>query len=312
MVKFKHIIGKSSFKQGFTIPKSIYSHISLPEKGHHRTIQLLFGKNQTVKAKFYRIDNSVGHLQVRYESNEGENFRNWLKTTFSNTWNNPKPNCNEYFEVVIVNDDLLEIKEFPLIKNNSLCFNSMITHKISENELIDDEHFIELIESMRCIQFQKSERQIYYNAEIRKELLKRNWLSEQKVVNDKRIRLKCDFRKNDFQIEVEFGNARDYYQDLVKFVMSYNAGFIKIGGLLVPSGIFSKYLCYLGHINALKKSGGRKSQYSGMMNFDKAVLEFEYIKNIFNIPFFIIEITTNNPLISRFKPDSYPPYKNFF
>jgi hypothetical protein len=91
-------------------------------------------------------------------------------------------------------------------------------------------------------------------------------------------------------LEVEFGNARTYYQDIIKFVMSYNVGLIKWGGLLVPSVEFAKHLCHLGHLKALEKSKGKKSKYGGMMEFNKAVVEFRYIKNIVNIPFFIASI----------------------
>ncbi len=289
-ITFKHIVGKSTFKQGFTIPKRIYSSLSLPEKGHRQEVQLLFETNQIICAKLYRINNDVGHLQVRYEGQQGEKFRNWLIETFSTSWNNPKINVNEYFEVIIVNDSLFEIKPFPLIHNKTLYLEDILTYKINNGKLVHDERFVEIVDSIRTIQVRESGRQMYYNSEIKRILLKKEWLHEQDVVNDKRIRLKCDFRKGDLQLEIEFGNARTYYQDLIKFAMSYNAGMIKIGGLLVPSATFSKHLCHLGHLNALRKSEGTKSQYSGMMDFNKASVEFEYIKDIFNIPFFIMSI----------------------
>ncbi len=77
-MRFKHIVRKSTFKQGFTIPKNSYSYISLPEKGNNRPIRLLFNNDQVMDAKLYRINNRVGHLQVRYEGKYGEKFRNWL------------------------------------------------------------------------------------------------------------------------------------------------------------------------------------------------------------------------------------------
>lgn len=288
-ITFKHIIGKSTFKQGFTVPKRIYSSLSLPEKGHHREIQLLFETDQIVCAKLYRINNNVGHLQVRYEGQQGEKFRNWLLEIFSKSWNNPKTNINEYFEVIIVDDNIFEIKPFPL-NDNTLYLEDIVTHKIDDGRLFNDERFIEIVDVIRIIPFITNGRQEHYNNEIKQHLIEKAWLYEQKVVNDKRIHLKCDFRKSDMQLEIEFGNARTYYQDLIKFAMSYNAGIVKFGGLLVPSSKFSKYLCHLGHLNALQKSHGKKSQYSGMMDFNKAAIEFDYIKAIFNIPFFILSI----------------------
>ncbi len=143
--------------------------------------------------------------------------------------------------------------------------------------------------TIRKIQFLRNERQFYYNSEIKKGLIKKKWLCEQPVVNDKNIRLKCDYRKEDLQLEVEFGNARTYYQDLIKFVISYNAGIIRIGGLIVPSNNFAKHLCELGRRNATFQSNRIRS-YSGMMDFKKASLEFKYIKELFRIPFFILSI----------------------
>jgi hypothetical protein len=289
-MKFKHIVGNSTFKQGFTIPKKIYPYLSLPEKGHNRKVGILFENNQTIWAKLYRINNKVGHIQVRYENKDGEKLRNWLIETFPTTQNNPNTNVNEYFEVAILNDNLLKIIPFPLLTNNTLCFEDIVTHKINDAKLVQNEHFIEIVDAIRNIKFQQTERQIYYNSEIKRKLLDQNWLSEQPVVNDKRIRLKCDFRKAGFQLEIEFGNARTYYQDLIKFAMSYNAGMISLGGLIVPSTKFAMHLCFLGSMNAIKKSNGKKSQYSGMMDFNKAAIEFDYIKGIFNIPFFIVAI----------------------
>jgi hypothetical protein len=40
------------------------------------------------------------------------------------------------------------------------------------------------------------------------------WQREQRVVDE--LGLKCDFEKNGIWVEVEFGNARSYYQDYVK------------------------------------------------------------------------------------------------
>ena len=289
-MKFKHIIGKSTFKEGFTVPKSVYPFLALPQKGSKRIIQLLYGENQTVNAKLYHIANAVGHLQVRYGSQEGAIFRNWLTETFSTTSRNPEANLNEFIEITILEDSLFRIEAFPLSRNDTLYFGDLCINQLDRNELFGNERFLEIIEAVRSIQFLKEERQIYYNQELKTRLTERNWLSEQPVVNDKQIGLKCDFRKDDFQLEIEFGNARTYYQDIIKFAMAYQANIIKVGGLLVPSAPFAKHLCHLGHKNALQKSNDSKSSYSGMMDFNKAAREFEYIRNIFDIPFFILSI----------------------
>jgi len=287
---FKHIVGKSTFRYGFTIPKEFHSFLQIPEKGDRRHIELIYGENQKVTVWLYRAKNSTGSLQIRYDGKYGESFKNWISKTFNKSWHSKKININEYFAVTIINNTTLLIKQCPLVNDDSLFFEDIITHNIKEVSLISNEKFIEIIESIRSIQFQKHERQMFYNRQIKQELSKRGWLSEQSVVEDKQVRLQCDFRKENFQLEVEFGNARTYYQDIVKFVMSRNVGLIKIGGLIVPSSSFAKHLCHLGHLNAVQKSKGEKSMYSGMMDFNKAAVEFQYIKDVFNIPFFIVAV----------------------
>lgn len=286
---FDHIIGKSTFHYGFTIPQNMYQYFSIPEKGYRKKINLIYYPNLKTEAWLNRVKNKYGHLQVRYDGKYGEGFKNWLKKVFKYSYDKTS-NLNEFIQIKIVNHNLLEIEPFPITRKRKLHFSKILTHNIKEEVLISDGRFIELVKSIRGVTFKELERQMYYNLSIKNELIQRGWSFEQKVVNDKNIRLKCDYRKDDFQIEVEFGNARTYYQDIIKFVMSYNAGLINLGGLLVPSKSFSKHLCHLGYLNAMKRYNGKEAKYSGMMNFNKAINEFRYIKDIFNIPFFIIGI----------------------
>lgn len=289
-MKFIHIVGKSTFKYGFTIPKSVYPFITLQQKGIRKSVTLITNNNIKTEVWLSRLNNEHGHLQIRYDNKKGEPFRNWLIDIFKNSYNKSN-NLNEYFEIEIINDSIYKIIPYPIKKNESnLTFSNILTHNIKEDNLVTQNGFIEILESIRKITFTKYERQMYYNFRIKQELTKFGWANEQKIVEDNKIRLKCDFRKKDFQLEVEFGNARTYYQDIIKFVMSHNAGLIKIGGLIVPSKNFADHLCHLGSKNASEKSNGNKSKYSGMMNFNKAVNEFKYIKDIFDIPFFIVGI----------------------
>ena len=287
-MNFTHIIGKSTLKYGFTVPKKMYDQFDLPEKGCRKEIELLFDTNQRTKAWLKRLNNEYGHLQVRYDGSYSENFKNWLKEKFESQ-NIDAKNLNDFIKIEIINPQLLNIIPFPISKEK-LYVSEILTHNLSIEKLISDLRFVEIIESIRSVTYKNLERQAYYNSVIKKELMMRKWLSEQRVVGDKNIFLKCDFRKDELQIEIEFGNARTYYQDIIKFVMSFNVGIIKVGGLIVPSKSFSNHLCHLGHLKAVEKSKGKKSKYSGMMNFEKAANEFNYIKKIFNIPFFIIGI----------------------
>ncbi|OGU70307.1 MAG: hypothetical protein A2V93_11415 [Ignavibacteria bacterium RBG_16_34_14] len=287
---FKHIIGKSTFRYGFTIPKKMYSNLTVPEKGNRRKINLVFGDNQTSIGWLCRLNNSPGHLQIRYDGKFGNTFSSWLKNTFKETFQKEKPALNEFIEVQILNNDNFLIKGFPISSDNNLFFSDIIIHKLDKSILSYDQRILEIIQAVRNIPYEEDKRQMHYNLRLKEQLSNSGWLNEQKVVNDNRIKLKCDYRKEYFQLEAEFGNARTYYQDIVKFVMSYNSGLIKLGGLIVPSTKFARHLCVLGSSNAYKTVMEIRSKYSGMMDFNKAKTEFPYIKNIFNIPFIILSL----------------------
>ena len=102
-------------------------------------------------------------------------------------------------------------------------------------------------------------------------------------------------------LEIEFGNARGYYQDLIKFMMAYNSKYIDIGGLIVPSEKFAKHLCSLGKQEAIKKYKNPQKTYSGMATFEKINREFKYIKDLFKIPMFIISIDYKNYITQHHK-----------
>ena len=59
------------------------------------------------------------------------------------------------------------------------------------------------------------------------------WQKEIKAIPD--LDLKCDYRKMAIQVEVEFGNARAYYQDYIKFMLSYSSKQIQIGDPYYPN-----------------------------------------------------------------------------
>lgn len=57
-----------------------------------------------------------------------------------------------------------------------------------------------------------------YNGLIKEQLKGQGWGPECRVVDD--LGLRCDFEKNGVWVEIEFGNARSYYQDYVKFMLA--------------------------------------------------------------------------------------------
>ena len=95
------------------------------------------------------------------------------------------------------------------------------------------------------------------------------------------IGLRCDFEKNGIWVEVEFGNARVYYQDYVKFLLAARYQRARCGVLLCPTEAFAQLLCDLGRERAAAKrtlSSGTLPAYSGMMSYEKATREFPHLK----------------------------------
>ena len=82
-----------------------------------------------------------------------------------------------------------------------------------------------------------------YNSLISAGLTGSGWNREQRVV--KELGLKCDFEKNGIWVEVEFGNARSYYQDYVKFMLARKYRAARLGLLLCPTTSFAALLCEL-------------------------------------------------------------------
>lgn len=249
-----------------------------------------FGNGEGIDAWLRHLNNAFGHVQIRYDGSIGDAFRNWLKKECHHIPDIEKPGEPGFLEITVCGDNRFRARAISKPANNRLRFADVRVHKIKEPELFALEHFVEMTEAVSEVCIVKTERQTFYNIEIDRQLCNRSWLRQQPVVNDPAVKLKCDFRKDQFQLEVEFGNARTYYQDIIKFAMSYNCGLMKIGGLLVPSIGFARHLCDLGRRRAIEKSEGRSRHYSGMMDFSKAVNEFDYIKAIFNMPFFIVSI----------------------
>lgn len=97
-------------------------------------------------------------------------------------------------------------------------------------------------------------------------------------------------------MEVEFGNARSYYQDYVKFMLAHKYCNAKLGLLLCPTNSFSALLCELGQQRAKANSiGERAPVYSGMMSYEKAARELPFLGFMFDMPIIIagIEVAVN-------------------
>jgi len=102
--------------------------------------------------------------------------------------------------------------------------------------------------------------------------------------------LKSDFKKGVVQVEVEFGNARTYYQDYIKFMLAFNQRAAEIGVLIVPTEKFARLLCEVGRQKAVAK--GRKS-YSGMIHLEKVRRELAYLEFTLGMPLAIAGVGVN-------------------
>ena len=100
--------------------------------------------------------------------------------------------------------------------------------------------------------------------------------------------LRCDFEKNGVWVEVEFGNARSYYQDYVKFMLARKYREARLGLLLCPTNVFAGLLCELGSKRAQKDVVCERAPvYSGMMSYEKAVRELPYLGFMFEMPILV-------------------------
>ncbi len=105
------------------------------------------------------------------------------------------------------------------------------------------------------------------------------WQEETRILTE--IGLRCDFQKNGIWLEVEFGNARVYYQDYIKFLLASRYQEARLSVLLCPTNAFAQLLCDLGQRRAMARKGRgaqRPPTYSGMMSYEKAIRELPFLE----------------------------------
>lgn len=139
---------------------------------------------------------------------------------------------------------------------------------------------------VQSVDFVDTVGQAHYNQAFAHQFTGWAWEKEKRVVSD--LGLKSDFSKNGAWVEVEFGNARTYYQDYLKFLIAFHHGTAKIGILIVPSESFARHLCNVGRQKAEIK--GRTS-YGGMIHFEKVKREFRYLEFMLSMPIAIAGIS---------------------
>lgn len=279
----RHVVGKSTFKEGFSVSKNSEELISAPQKGRKREIFLLFDGCK-IPATLRRIDNEQGKVQIKYENSAGKPFRSWLTTIFNATLHGQ---VGEYFEVGRISANEYQITAFPFQSNSIpvLEVEQWLFHK-GANELYEhDTTLSEIPALVHRVPFMQNEGQSFYNQSFSSAFKEWDWSAECKVIPQ--LGLKCDFAKGGVQVEVEFGNARTYYQDFTKFLLGNRYGGVKLGVLMVPTFSFAKHLCENGKQRAIVK--GRR-QYSGMIDFGKVCREFQYLEFMLPMPIAVAAI----------------------
>ncbi|MHB8997745.1 MAG: BglII/BstYI family type II restriction endonuclease [Armatimonadota bacterium] len=231
-----------------------------------------------IPATLRTIANGNGSVQVKYENRLGEPFRAWLSRTFAATLGGAR---GEYFEVHAVDESVFRILAFPLAPDDgsSLQVEQWLLHQGATAFLEQDTPLAEIAAVVRDVPFRAAEGQAFYNQAISASFASWSWSAECRVFPD--LALKCDFAKDGAQVEVEFGNARTYYQDFTKFLLGKRYGQIEVGVLLVPTLRFAKHLCEVGRQRAVAKG---RARYSGMIHFDKVQREFQYLEFMLQMP----------------------------
>ena len=224
---------------------------------------------------------------MRYEARRHSPFREWLRVTFTSP-DSPagcgllefhKAGDDAYRVVPILGEDLAAL---------TLCLGPGLSHNSADDVAQSCSSFPDILEVVGSIRFRPGQGQAYYNQQIKDHFVERGWQSDEPVIPE--LPLRFDFRKSDCQVEVEFGNARSYYQDYLKFLVPFTRGIIRLGVLLVPTADFARLLCAGGTQRAIDRAQragtqlNRTPKYSGMITYEKVEREFEALRFILNMP----------------------------
>ena len=280
MTVLKHIIGKSTLSEGIAVPRALENWINAPAVGCKRNIVLRFSDNKVI-ATLRRIANGKGHVQIKYESSKGTIFREWLSTVFSVSASGLS---GEYLELHRVSDDEYQVVAYPVAMHavNRLIVTDWVMHRTTRKGIEKFGPIREIPAVIQSVVFEPMAGQDYYNKSLSRVFCDWDWESEIRVIPD--LALKSDFLKEGVQVEVEFGNARTYYQDYIKFMLANRHKVARIGVLLVPTETFARALCEIGRRKAVAR--GRHS-YSGMIHLEKVRRELPHLACMLKMPFVV-------------------------
>jgi hypothetical protein len=277
-VKFLHPVGVSTCKYGVSIPLEAQTPaLQSIAKGSKVPVTILCDGMEPVLSDIRRLNNKPGHLQFRYELKAQERLRQYLGTVFEHGKGGSLLNIEEIAPWTF--------RFQPILKSAApfLQISDMLLHRLKKQDASRFAELKQIKESLGTIAYDAGFSQTDYNSLIRSGLEDRGWQSEQRVI--KELGLKCDFEKNGVWVEVEFGNARSYYQDYVKFMLAHKYRDARLGLLLCPTTSFAALLCELGRQRARENSVAERAPvYSGMMSYEKAVRELPYLGFMFEMP----------------------------
>jgi hypothetical protein len=277
-VSFLHAVGQSSLRQGLAVPvMAQVGWLKEIPKGKNVAVTIVCGNGVSVPASLRRLNNARGHLQFRYESRQQAALRDYLNQAFGK-----RADCkNALLRVTEVQPRvfLFEPVAAGRLRTAHLAICQPHFHNCSRQETEVLPEFNELQECFKAIQYNEAHGQAEYNRGIALGLRSMAWQDEARILTE--IGLRCDFAKNGIWVEVEFGNARVYYQDYIKFLLASRYQHGRLGILLCPTNAFAQLLCDLGKQRALAKKAegtGRPPTYSGMMSYEKAIRELPFLQ----------------------------------
>lgn len=79
---FRHVVGKSTLKEGITVHKDFEQWFEAPESGTKKEITLIFDKGKKTSVILRTLNNRGRHAQIKYETTRHSEFRQWLQSVF--------------------------------------------------------------------------------------------------------------------------------------------------------------------------------------------------------------------------------------
>ena len=140
---FKHLVGKSTLKEGITIHKNFESFFGSPDSGEKKRVTLLYGKNQSVQVVLRRLNNVRKHVQIKYTNKIQASFIDWLNETFAET---RKGTVGEFLEIEKISPDVFKLIPITkdMVHNAKLYIADSMYHKTDKESLSHNDSFAEV------------------------------------------------------------------------------------------------------------------------------------------------------------------------